>query len=304
MNLFIDVLAGGVSGGTSIMYAALGETVSERSGVINLGTEGCMLMGAFAGFAVTAVTGNPWMGVAAAAVAGGALALVHAILVVTRKANQFASGLSVLFLALGITALFGSEYVGRSITALQVVPIPGLSSIPFFGPILFEQNLLVYASYVIAPALWYVIFRSRLGLLLRTAGENAEVLTVNGYSIARVRYIAVVVGGMFGGVGGAYLSIAYSQSWFENMIIGRGFIAVALVVFAAWNPLKVMAGAYLFGASLALSPALQARGFEINQFALDMLPFVLTLLLLVFLGKRALESTPHELRRVFDNARA
>jgi ABC-type uncharacterized transport system permease subunit len=200
MNLFVDVLAGGVSGGTSIMYAALGETVSERSGVINLGTEGCMLMGAFAGFAVTAVTGNPWMGVAAAAAAGGALALVHAILVVTRKANQFASGLSVLFLALGITALFGSEYVGRSITALQVVPIPGLSSIPFFGPILFEQNLLVYASYVIAPALWYVIFRSRLGLLLRTAGENAEVLTVNGYSIARVRYIAVVVGGMFGGV--------------------------------------------------------------------------------------------------------
>lgn len=304
MNLFVDVLTGGVSGGTSIMYAALGETVSERSGVINLGTEGCMLMGAFCGFAVTAVTGNPWMGVAAAAAAGGLLALVHAILVVSRKANQFASGLSILFLALGVTALFGSDYVGRSITALQPIAVPGLSSIPVLGPVLFEQNMLVYISYVVAPALWFVIFRTRTGLVLRAAGENSEVLTVNGYSVARVRYLAVVVGGMLAGIGGAYLSIAYSQSWFENMIVGRGFIAVALVVFAAWNPLKVMGGAYLFGAALALSPALQARGFEINQFALDMLPFALTLALLVFLGKRALESTPAELRRVFDNARA
>ncbi|MDP2014118.1 MAG: ABC transporter permease, partial [Actinomycetota bacterium] len=126
----------------------------------------------------------------------------------------------------------------------------------------------------------------------------------NGYSIVKVRYIAVVTGGIFAGVGGAYLSIAYSQSWFENMIIGRGFIAVALVVFAAWDPLKVIGGAYLFGSALALSPVLQANGYEINQFALDMLPFVLTLLLLVFLGKRAVNSSPAELRKVFDNANA
>ncbi len=301
---FVDLLASGVSGGTSIMYAALGETTSERAGVINLGTEGGMLAGALAGFAVTATTGNPWVGILAAAAAGGLLALIHAILVVSRRANQFASGLTLLFLALGLTALYGSSYVGTQINAIEILPIPGLESIPIIGPILFQQNILTYASYLIAPAMWFVIFRTRMGLLLRTAGERSEVLTVNGYSIVKVRYIAVVVGGVFAGVGGAYLSVAYSQSWFENMIVGRGFIAVALVVFAAWNPLKVIGGAYLFGTALALSPMLQAQGFEINQFALDMLPFVLTLLLLVFLGRRALDSTPAELRKVFDNARA
>jgi len=302
--IFVDVLSGGVSGGTSIMYAALGETVSERAGVINLGTEGCMLMGAFAGFAVTSMTGSPWLGMLAAAAAGGALALIHAILVVSRKANQFASGLSLLFLALGLTALYGSGYVGQKINAFDPIAIPGLSSIPIVGPIFFEQNILTYISYFVAPLMWFVIFRTRIGLMLRTAGERSEVLTVNGYSVVKVRYIAVVTGGIFAGIGGAYLSVAYSQSWFENMIIGRGFIAVALVVFAAWDPLKVIGGAYLFGSALALSPVLQANGYEINQFALDMLPFVLTLLLLVFLGKRAVNSSPAELRRVFDNARA
>jgi len=302
--IFVDVLSGGVSGGTSIMYAALGETVSERAGVINLGTEGCMLMGAFAGFAVTSMTGSPWLGMLAAAAAGGALALIHAILVVSRKANQFASGLSLLFLALGLTALYGSGYVGQKINAFDPIAIPGLSSIPIVGPIFFEQNILTYISYFVAPLMWFVILRTRIGLMLRTAGERSEVLTVNGYSVVKVRYIAVVTGGIFAGIGGAYLSVAYSQSWFENMIIGRGFIAVALVVFAAWDPLKVIGGAYLFGSALALSPVLQANGYEINQFALDMLPFVLTLLLLVFLGKRAVNSSPAELRRVFDNARA
>ncbi len=302
--IFVDVLSGGVSGGTSIMYAALGETVSERAGVINLGTEGCMLMGAFAGFAVTSMTGSPWLGILAAAAAGGALALIHAILVVSRKANQFASGLSLLFLALGLTALYGSGYVGQKINAFDPIAIPGLSSIPWIGPIFFEQNILTYISYFVAPLMWFVIFRTRIGLMLRTAGERSEVLTVNGYSIIKVRYIAVVTGGIFAGIGGAYLSVAYSQSWFENMIIGRGFIAVALVVFAAWDPLKVIGGAYLFGSALALSPVLQANGYEINQFALDMLPFVLTLLLLVFLGKRAVNSSPAELRKVFDNANA
>ena len=302
--IFVDVLSGGVSGGTSIMYAALGETVSERAGVINLGTEGCMLMGAFAGFAVTSMTGSPWLGMLAAAAAGGALALIHAILVVSRKANQFASGLSLLFLALGLTALYGSGYVGQKINAFDPIAIPGLSSIPIVGPIFFEQNILTYISYFVAPLMWFVILRTRIGLMLRTAGERSEVLTVNGYSVVKVRYIAVVTGGIFAVIGGAYLSVAYSQSWFENMIIGRGFIAVALVVFAAWDPLKVIGGAYLFGSALALSPVLQANGYEINQFALDMLPFVLTLLLLVFLGKRAVNSSPAELRRVFDNARA
>lgn len=302
MSIVVDVLAGGIRGGTSIMYAALGETVSERAGVINLGTEGSMLVGALAGFAVTYRTGQPWVGVAAAAVAGGLLALVHAVLVVSRGANQFASGLTLLFLALGLTSLYGVDYVGRKISAFDPVAIPGLADLPVIGPTVFDQDVLTYAGYLVAPAIWYVVFRTRSGLLLRTAGERSEVLTVHGYRISTVRYLAVAAGGMLAGVGGAHLSIAYSQSWFENMIVGRGFIAVALVVFAGWQPLQVLGGAYLFGAALALSPALQSRGVGVNQFALDMLPFVLTLLFLTFLGRRTLSATPTELRRVFDNA--
>jgi simple sugar transport system permease protein len=283
------------------MYAGLGETVSEKAGVVNLGTEGCMLVGALAGFATAYSTGNPWLGVIAAAAGGAALALIHAVLVVSRGANQFASGLTLLFLALGLTSLYGASYVGKEINALNPIAIPGLSDIPVLGPILFQQDALTYLSYLTAPALWWIMVKTKPGLLLRTAGERAEVLTVHGYSVATTRYAAVVAGGALAGVGGAHLSIAYAQSWFENMIVGRGFIAVALVIFASWQPLRVMAGAYLFGAALALSPALQARGVGINQFALDVLPFLITLLVLAFLGKRTLLSAPDELRRVFDN---
>jgi ABC-type uncharacterized transport system permease subunit len=301
MSLVVDVLSGAVRGGTSVMYGALGETVSEKAGVVNLGTEGCMLVGALAGFATASATGNPWLGVLIAAVGGGALAGIHAVLVISRGANQFASGLTLLFFALGLTSLYGADYVGKEIHALNPIAIPGLSDIPFLGPILFHQDALTYLSYLTAPALWWIMASTRPGLLLRTAGERAEVLTVHGYRVATTRYLAVITGGALAGIGGAHLSIAYAQSWFENMIVGRGFIAVALVIFASWQPLRVMVGAYLFGAALALSPALQARGIGINQFALDVLPFLVTLLVLAFLGKRTLLSAPAELRRVFDN---
>lgn len=301
MSLVVDVLSGAVRGGTSIMYAGLGETVSERAGVINLGTEGCMLVGALSGFAVAYETGSPWLGVIAAAICGGLLAAVHALLVVTRKANQFASGLTVLFLALGLTSFYGGDYVGKQINALNPIDLPVLGGIPVLGPILFQQDALTYLSYLTAPLLFFILFRTRAGLLVRTAGERSEALPVHGYRISAVRYAAVVAGGMLSGIGGAHLSISYAQSWFENMIVGRGFIAVALVVFASWQPLRVMAGAYLFGAALALSPALQSRGYEVNQFALDVLPFLITLLFLTFLGKRTFLAAPMELRRVFDN---
>jgi simple sugar transport system permease protein len=299
-SLAVDVLAGAVAGGTAIMYAGLGETISERSGVINLGTEGCMLGGALAAYAATATSGSPWVGVLAGIGAGAALAAVHAVLVVARGANQFASGLTVMFFALGLTSLFGASYVGRQIHALNPWAVPGLSSIPAVGRILFDHDPLTYISFVVGPAVWWLLYRSRVGLLVRTAGEHSDVLLVNGYSTSTVRYAAVIVGGGLCGVGGAQLSIAYSNAWFENMTVGRGFIAVALVIFAAWNPLRVMAGSYLFGAALALSPALQARGYGINQFALDAIPFVVTILVLAVLGRRTLLAAPDELRRVFE----
>lgn len=302
MSLVVDVLAGGVRGGTSIMYAGLGETVSERAGVINLGTEGCMLVGALAGYAVTAETGSPWLGAIGGMIAGALLASLHALLVVFRKANQFASGLTLLFVALGITSLYGSDYVGRSIHPFEAYKVPGLSSIPWIGEILFRNDPLVYLSFLVVPLVWFVLFKTKVGLLVRTAGERSEALTVHGFSVKWIRSGAVVAGGALSGLGGAHLSIAYANAWFENMVVGRGFIAVALVIFASWNPIRVMAGAYLFGAALALAPALQARGYSVNQFALDVIPFVLTLLVLAVLGKRTLAAAPEELKRVFENA--
>jgi ABC-type uncharacterized transport system permease subunit len=286
------------------MYAGLGETVSERAGVINLGTEGNMLVGALAGYAVTVETGSPWLGALGGALAGALLASLHALLVVSRKANQFASGLTLLFLALGITSFYGSDYVGQSIHSFTKWDVPFLSDIPWAGQILFQNDPLIYVSYLAVPLVWFVLFRTRAGLLVRTAGERSDSLTVNGYSVLRVRSAAVIVGGFLSGLGGAHLSIAYADAWFENMIVGRGFIAVALVIFASWSPLKVMGGAYLFGSALALAPALQARGYGVNQFALDVIPFILTLLVLAVLGKRTLAAAPDELKRVFENAPA
>jgi simple sugar transport system permease protein len=291
---------GAVRGGTSILYAALGETVSERAGVINLGTEGCMLVGALAAYAITAQTGNPWIGVLAGAAAGGALALVHAVLVLSRGANQLATGLVVLFLGLGLTSLFGAAYVGRAINSFKPINIPLLGNLPGVGKILFRHDPLTYLSYAAGPAVWWVLYRSRWGHIVRGAGERQEVLAAYGHSPLRVRYLAVVTGGALAGIGGAQLSTAYANAWFENMTQGRGFIAVALVIFAAWHPMRAVAGAYLFGAALALSPALQARGYGFNQFALDAIPYVVTIGVLVFLGRRRVDAAPEGLRKVFE----
>jgi len=283
------------------MYAGLGETISERSGVINLGTEGSMLVGALGGYALTAQTGSPWMGVLGGAAAGALLSLVHAILVVSRRANQFASGLTLYFFALGLTALYGVSFVSRQINAFTPVPIPVLSDIPVVGPVLFEHDPLVYIGFIAAPAIWWFLFRTRAGLLVRTAGERSDALAVHGYSIATVRYAATIAGGALAGIGGAHISIAYANSWFEGMIAGRGFIAVALVIFAMWNPLTIMGGAYLFGAALSLASVLQASGYAVNQFALAAVPFVLTLVVLAALGRRTLQAAPDELLKVLDN---
>ena len=300
MTMVAEVLTGGVRGGTSILYAALGETVSERAGVVNLGTEGSILAGALTGYAVAAETGSPWLGVLAGAVAGGLLALVHAYMVLERGANQLATGLVVLFLGLGLTSLFGVSYVQALAPTFSPVAIPGLSDIPFVGGILFNQDPLVYLSYGFVPVASWFIFRSRWGVLLRAAGERSEVLTAHGHPVKRVQYLAVVAGGMLAGIGGVHLSTAYTKAWFENMAQGRGFVAVAVVMFAARRPYRVAGGAYLFGAALALSPALQARGYAINQFALDAVPYVVTLLVLIAFGRRRSLDIPEGLSKVFD----
>jgi general nucleoside transport system permease protein len=298
--MIVEVLTGGVRGGTSILFAALGEATSERAGVVYLGTEGSMLAGALAGYAIAAESGQPWLGVAAGALAGGLLALVHAFLVLHQGANQLATGLVILFLGLGLTSLFGANYVQALAPTFSTWNVPLLGDIPVVGEVLFRQDPLVYVSYVCIPLLFWLIHRSRWGVLLRAAGERSEVLAATGHAVRPIQYAAVVVGGMFAGLGGVHLSTAYTKAWFENMAQGRGFVAVAVVMFAARHPFKVAAGSYLFGAALALSPALQSRGYGINQFALDAVPYAVTLLVLILLGRRRRSDVPEGLNKVFE----
>ena len=302
MNLGVEVLAGGVIGGTSILYAAVGESFAESAGVVNLGTEGCMLVGALAGYAVAAETSNPWAGVAAGAVAGGTLALLHSWMVLGRKANQLANGLVVLFLGLGLTSLFGAAYVSKPSAPFNNWDVPLLSDIPALGEIFFQHDVLTYLSYVLVPVCWWVLYRSRWGLLIRGAGERRDVLDTYGHKTVLWQHGAVVFGGVLAGVGGAQLSTAYAHSWFENMTQGRGFVACAVVIFAARHPFKVTAGAYLFGAALALSPALQARGYGVNQFALNAIPYVVIIAVLVALGRKRAAEAPEGLQAVFEMA--
>jgi len=294
-----DVLAGTVRSGTSVLFAAEGELISERSGIINLGTEGCMLTGALAAFAVTNATHAPLLGALAAAAAGALLALVHAFAVITCRANQLATGLAISFLGLGLTSWLGAHYVSQSIQPLDPVQIPGLADVPFIGPVLFRHDVLTYFGLALGPLIWLFLYRTRAGLILRATGEDGAVSFAYGHSPALVRYIAVMCGGALAAVGGAQLVLAYTLNWVENVTVGRGFVAVALVIFAGWDPLKATLGALVFGGALALQLQLQARGVSISPFLLNMAPYVLTLVILVIASRGRAQRPPEEIRAVF-----
>jgi simple sugar transport system permease protein len=259
-----------------------------------------MLGGAFAAFAVTYQTGSPFMGIIAGGLAGMLFALLHALLVIERKANQLAVGLTVIFLAQGITAFLGQNYVDKQINGLNPMAIPLLSDIPWIGPVLFNHDVLTYLVFLMVPLVWWFMFRTKPGVLLRATGERDEVVFSLGKSPRLIRYAAVSFGGMMAGLGGAQLSIAFTHTWVENMTQGRGIIAVALVIFAAWLPTRAMLGAYLFGGAQALQLSLQGRGLEVSPFLLFMLPYLLTLLVLFIVERRKVSSMPESLRKVFE----
>ena len=299
----VGVLTGAVQASIAVMYAALGEVIVERAGVVNLGVEGTMLMGAAVSFAVTFQTGNAWLGVVAGALVAGLFNLGLALLVVTRHANQLASGLTLGFLGIGLSALIGKPYVGQLIDGLDPLPLPALAQLPWVGTILFNHDLLVYLALPLAVLIWWVLGYTRWGLNLRAVGENSVVAYAAGLKPARLQYQAIFLGGVMAGLGGAQLSLGYTGVWSEGMTAGRGFIAVALVIFAAWNPLRVVLGALLFGGALAFQLQLQARGTPISPFFLDMIPYLLTLgaLLLMHRGRRY--AMPEGLKAVFQATR-
>ena len=296
----IGMLTGAIQAGTSVLYAALGEVISERAGVINLGVEGGMLMGASTGFLVTQRTGNAWLGVLAAMLAGGVFNLLLAYLVVTRQANQLASGLALGFFGIGLSAFIGRPYVGQMIDGLPAVPVPGLADLPGIGRILFHHDLLTYAVVPVALLISWTLARTRWGLGLRAMGESKVVAYAAGLRPAQLQYQAIVLAGMLSGLGGAHLSLAFTGVWQEQMTAGRGFIAVALVIFAGWDPMRAVWGALLFGGALAFQLQLQVRDTPISPFFLDMLPYLLTLGVLLLLRKQRIHAMPAGLQTVFE----
>jgi len=280
--ILIAALAAAVSSGTALLLAALGEVLAERSGVMNLGVEGMMLIGALAGFATTVWTGNLWLGLLASLFAGGLLAALHAVLTVTFGADQIVSGLALTLFATGLASFLGKPLVGQAApVSFRAMALPLLADIPILGPIFFRQNALTYLSYVLAIGLWIVLFRTHLGLLIRAVGDSPATVDATGHSVPLLRSVAVIVGGMFAGLGGAAIALGTNPSWTENITAGRGWIAVALVVFATWNPLRAVLGAYLFGSVEAAQFLLQAAGVAVSAFFLNMLPYVATILVLL-----------------------
>lgn len=278
-SLFVAICVAAIASGTSIAFPALGEILAERSGVLNLGVEGMMLMGALAGYIVVVDTANLWLAFVAAILAAMALALIHAFLTVTLRANQIVSGLAATLFGTGLTSFIGKPFVGVTAPAvLETLPVPLLSDIPFLGDVLFNQDPVVYVSYVLAPAVWYFIYRTRPGLNLRAIGESPATADAMGVGVNSRRYLYILLGGAMAGVGGAYLSLAYSRTWIDGLTAGRGWIAVGLVVFGMWDPLRALGGAYLFGFVDGFQLRAQALGSTIPAFFLNMLPYLFTVL--------------------------
>jgi simple sugar transport system permease protein len=288
---------------TPILLAAIGELVVEKAGVLNLGVEGMMILGAVAGFIVAVQTGNPILGFIGAALAGGLLALLFALLTQLLMANQVASGLALTLFGLGLSALLGQGYVGITAPRTPKLDLGPLSDIPFFGRAFFSHDALVYVAIAIVIGVWWFLKYSRAGLILRAVGENHDAAHGLGYHVKRVRMLALLFGGACAGLGGAYLSLIRVPQWTEGMTAGAGWIALALVVFASWRPFRALAGAYLFGGIVVLQLNLQAAGVKIPVEYLSMSPYLITILVLVMLsaGKgRGRLDAPGSLNRTFN----
>lgn len=288
LNLIVSILSIAVVAGTSLVYATLGEIITERSGILNLGVEGIMIMGAVTAFAGAYHSGSAWVGVLTAVIVGGILGLVHAFLTITMRAEQVVTGLALTIAGGGLASFLGQQLgpegaplVGLIGPRFQEISIPLLSQIPIIGPALFEHDILVYIMYIVAILASLFLYRTRPGLNLRAIGESPQTADAMGVNVFGLRYLYTVVGGMLIGVGGAHLSLAYTPGWTENLTGGRGWIAIALVIFAAWDPLRALAGALVFGGVNAIQFRLQASGTTIPSSLLNMLPYILTVVVLV-----------------------
>jgi simple sugar transport system permease protein len=301
MTLFaiLGVISSAVYSGTSLLYITIGEILDQRAGIVNLGLEGVLLISGATGVAVTSITGSPIWGVLAAIFAGGLTNLILGFLVVTRKGNQLASGLALMFFGFGASALIGKSYVGQRINGLPRLTLPGLAELPPRYLSLTRFDILIYLAIPCALFVWWLLYRTRWGLGVRAVGENAETAFASGRNPHLIKYQALFIGGMLTGLGAAHLTLAYTLNWTEFMMGGRGFIAVALVIFSKWHPIRAIAGALLFSGAVAFQLLLQASGVDVSPFLLDTIPYILTILVLIAWGGTRKHSAPASLGRVY-----
>ena len=285
LALIGPILAAMFAAATPLLFAALGELVVEKSGVLNLGVEGMMLVGAVCGFAVTIQTGSAVTGFLVAELAGAATASLFAVLTLFLLANQVATGLALTLFGVGLSALIGQGFVGIPLEGLPKLYIPGLTDLPVVGQALFGQDIMVYLAVAAVPLVHLFLYRTRAGLVLRAVGENHTAAHALGYKVLRIRFLAVLFGGAMAGLGGAFLSMDYTPMWAENMTSGRGWIALALVVFATWKPVRAMLGAWLFGGVTILQLHVQGLGIDVPSQLLSMLPYLATVLVLVLISR-------------------
>ena len=293
LALLVNLLAAGIRSGTAILFATIGEIFAERAGVLNLGVEGMMLMGAVTAYGVAHQSGNPWLGLVAAALVGAGLALLHAFVTITLRADQVVSGLALTFLGAGMSAVMGSSLVEvRQAPRLPTVHVPFLADLPIVGPIFFQHNVIIYLGFLVAPLAWFYIYRTRPGQELRAIGEYPAAADVLGISVYRLRYFYVMLGGLLTGISGAALTLAITPLWIEGVTAGQGWIAVGLVIFAGWDPLRAALGSYLFGAIRRLPLDLQTLPLFLQNphlgYFMNMLPYLFTILVLVIGSREAL----------------
>jgi len=300
ITVLLGILASGIRLATPYLYASIGETFGQRSGVLNLGVEGQMLLGAFAAFYVAINTGNLWFGVLAAMGVGALMGLAMAFVTVNLHAKQGISGIGFYLFGLGMSNLLFQLLVGtvETVRGFPKIDIPVLVNIPIIGSILFSQNILVYLAFLLVPAAWFVLNKTTLGLNIRAVGENPEAADSLGVSVARVRYFTIILGGTLSGLGGASLSVALLNVFQQNMTAGLGFIAVALVYFGGWRPWGVLTGALLFSMVNALQLWIQVLGIPIASEMAVMLPYILTILVLTVSGRKM--RTPSALTKPFE----
>lgn len=285
MDLLISILSRTLVAGTPLLLATIGEIIAERSGIYNLGVEGLMSIGAVIAFGVTYTTSNPWLGFVTAILIAAILSSLHAFVSITLKGKQTLSGLALTMVGLGMSGVIGRSYIGLPLSArFSSLKVPLFSNIPFLGPILFSRDPIFYISIFLTFISYWFIFKTKLGVNLRSVGESPKVADSLGINVNLYRYISVIVGGAFAGMAGAYLSTAYIPQWVEGMTGGRGWIVIALTIFAYWDPLKAMFGAYLFGGIYILQYLLQPLG--VSPSLLLMLPYISTLLVLILTAQQ------------------